>query len=55
MACWLHNYYTQEKSSTYKANGTSFEIQYGSGAVKGYLSEDTVDLGGLAVKKRSIW
>jgi len=48
-ACDLHNKYHSDKSSTYKANGTAIAIQYGSGAMKGFLSQDTVVMGGLTV------
>ena len=30
--CWTHNTYKSEKSSTYKINGTSAKIKYGSGS-----------------------
>jgi cathepsin D len=49
-ACTSHNQYDSSASSTYVANGESFEIEYGDGSsVVGILSEDTVTFGGLAV------
>jgi len=50
LACDLHNKYDHGKSSTYKANGTNFQIQYGSGSMSGFLSQDNVVLGGLTAK-----
>merc|ERR1712002_62514 len=49
LACQLHNRYDSALSSTYVANGTDFEIQYGSGAMKGFLSSDTVAVGPVSV------
>lgn len=44
-----HHQYNHNKSSTYVANGSIFDIEYGSGPVSGYVSQDTVRVGHLAV------
>eukprot|EP00928_Gymnodinium_smaydae_P070453 TRINITY_DN54283_c0_g1_i1.p1 TRINITY_DN54283_c0_g1~~TRINITY_DN54283_c0_g1_i1.p1 ORF type:complete len:381 (+),score=103.04 TRINITY_DN54283_c0_g1_i1:58-1200(+) len=42
--------YNHTSSSTYKANGKDFEIQYGSGPCSGFLSQDDVSIGSLKLK-----
>eukprot|EP00485_Elphidium_margaritaceum_P001375 CAMPEP_0202702492 /NCGR_PEP_ID=MMETSP1385-20130828/15465_1 /ASSEMBLY_ACC=CAM_ASM_000861 /TAXON_ID=933848 /ORGANISM="Elphidium margaritaceum" /LENGTH=376 /DNA_ID=CAMNT_0049360151 /DNA_START=38 /DNA_END=1168 /DNA_ORIENTATION=+ len=46
--CGAHNHYTSADSSTYKANGTTFQIKYGTGQLSGFLSEDVVYFGDLS-------
>jgi phytepsin len=46
----VHNKYHASRSSTYVKNGTKFAIQYGSGSLSGFMSDDTVTLGGMEIK-----
>ncbi|KAK3625326.1 aspartic proteinase precursor [Elasticomyces elasticus] len=50
IACYLHSKYDHSGSSTYKKNGSEFEIRYGSGELSGYISQDTVQIGDLKLK-----
>ncbi|KAF4635134.1 hypothetical protein G7Y89_g2969 [Cudoniella acicularis] len=50
IACYLHTKYDSSSSSTYRANGSSFEIRYGSGSLSGFVSQDTVTIGDLKIK-----
>lgn len=49
-ACYLHRYFDSSKSSTYVVNGTHFNITYGSGAVSGFVGQDTTTVAGLQAK-----
>eukprot|EP00919_Chromeraceae_sp_WS-2016_P067889 GHVR01160711.1.p1 GENE.GHVR01160711.1~~GHVR01160711.1.p1 ORF type:complete len:134 (-),score=3.83 GHVR01160711.1:689-1090(-) len=50
-ACYLHKYFDSAKSSTYVANRTKFNITYGSGAVVGFIGQDTTTVAGLQAKE----
>ncbi|KAL8663082.1 MAG: hypothetical protein Q9168_008150 [Polycauliona sp. 1 TL-2023] len=50
IACYLHSTYDSSSSSTYKKNGSDFEIRYGSGSLSGFVSQDTVKIGDLKIK-----
>lgn len=50
IACFLHNKYYSSKSSTYKENGTEFEIQYGTGSMAGFVSTDVLTMGDLKIQ-----
>jgi len=52
IACYLHAKYDSSASSTYKGNGTSFDIQYGSGSLSGFVSQDTVTIGDITIKSQ---
>merc|ERR1712137_87118 len=52
IACQTHNQYDHPMSSTYVANGTEFAIQYGSGSLRGFLSQDSVGVGAFNIQRQ---
>ena len=52
IACYLHSKFDSSASSTFSKNGSSFEIRYGSGSLSGFVSQDTVTIGDLKLKKQ---
>ncbi|XP_054454370.1 pepsin A-like [Anoplopoma fimbria] len=51
-ACQNHDKFNPGTSSTYRNNGGSLRIQYGTGSMTGLLGYDTVTVGGIAVKNQ---
>merc|ERR1712142_1275634 len=49
LACRTHNRYDSTLSSTYVADGSDFNIQYGSGAMEGFVSVDSCTVGDVTV------
>nr|XP_048323590.1 aspartic proteinase-like isoform X2 [Ziziphus jujuba var. spinosa] len=52
IACYFHAKYKSSDSSTYKENGKPASIQYGSGAISGFFSNDNVQVGNIVVKNQ---
>jgi saccharopepsin len=50
IACYLHQKFDSSASSTYKKNGSDFAIQYGSGSLSGFVSQDTLKIGDLKIE-----
>lgn len=50
LPCLLHHKYNSRRSNTYVADGTPFAIKYGSGSMAGFVSRDTLHIGGLEIK-----
>ncbi|XP_071684410.1 aspartic proteinase oryzasin-1 [Lolium perenne] len=51
-ACYPHKSYRASWSSTYTKKGKRVSIHYGTGAIVGYISQDSVQVGGIVVKKQ---
>lgn len=47
--CWYHDTYNSKKSTTYTKNGEAYDITYGSGSIKGFVSNDVATLGDVSV------
>ncbi|KAJ2936937.1 hypothetical protein H1R20_g173, partial [Candolleomyces eurysporus] len=52
IACFLHTKYDSSQSSTYKANGSEFSIQYGSGSMEGFVSNDVLTIGDITIRNQ---
>lgn len=48
--CWVHRRYDSGASSSYRSNGSDFAIQYGTGSMEGFLSEDVMNIGDIQVQ-----
>lgn len=48
--CENHKQYDGYESDYYKSLGFGLEVEFGTGALSGEINEDTVFLGGIAVK-----
>lgn len=52
IACYIHSKYKSTKSTSYSKIGKSCEINYGSGSISGFFSQDSVEVGDLAIKNQ---
>ncbi|KAL2341307.1 hypothetical protein Fmac_009247 [Flemingia macrophylla] len=52
LACLTHVRYRSSQSNTYRPNGTSASIEYGSGSISGFFSYDEVKVGDVVVKNQ---
>ncbi|XP_071718312.1 cardosin-F-like [Rutidosis leptorrhynchoides] len=49
ISCYVHSKYSSRRSTTYKRNGKFASIEYGSGSIYGYFSNDSVNIGDLVI------
>ncbi|XP_073525691.1 uncharacterized protein [Phyllobates terribilis] len=50
VACYFHPRYWSSRSTTYTKNGKACNLDYESGSISGFLSQDNVNVGGLTIK-----
>jgi len=50
IACKLHDQYDSDKSSTYEEDGDEFSIQYGTGSMSGFVSQDVLKIGDYEIQ-----
>ncbi|KAL0970627.1 hypothetical protein UPYG_G00244680 [Umbra pygmaea] len=53
-ACKTHKKFNPQKSSTYRANGQTFEVSYGSGIIDGIFAYDKVHVGSIVINNQEI-
>eukprot|EP01006_Ploeotia_vitrea_P013430 TRINITY_DN35163_c0_g1_i1.p1 TRINITY_DN35163_c0_g1~~TRINITY_DN35163_c0_g1_i1.p1 ORF type:complete len:410 (+),score=167.69 TRINITY_DN35163_c0_g1_i1:30-1259(+) len=53
LGCVSHASYDHSKSSTFRHVGYDIEVKFGTGLIRGFISEDTFSLGPLKVKAQS--
>ncbi|KAG9317680.1 Asp-domain-containing protein [Chiua virens] len=52
IACFLHAKYESSSSSSHNPNGSDFSIQYGTGSMEGFVSQDKLVIGDLAISQQ---
>ncbi|KAK4467361.1 hypothetical protein MN116_008870 [Schistosoma mekongi] len=51
--CWLFSFYDSAKSSTYKSDGSSFDVKYLYGSFSGIWSIDTIWINSLVIRNQA--
>ncbi|CAH8848951.1 unnamed protein product [Trichobilharzia szidati] len=51
--CWVLRFYDSSKSSTYKPNGTNFEVYYMDSSYYGFWSMDTIQINSLVIHQQA--
>ena len=53
IACYVHNKYYSEKSSSYVEDGREFAIEYGSGSLTGFFTKDVLTISDAQVQQQT--